>query len=106
MTGRPDLVAVESGHLVVYEFKPDNSKAKANGQEQVIKYLDAVAAYYQSFFENGRTGGFKDANPSEYGGKGILNAIKNSPDTWSSDGRTLHTIPLVETYEMCEKKFN
>ncbi|HUE05185.1 MAG TPA: PD-(D/E)XK nuclease family protein [Bryobacteraceae bacterium] len=104
--GRPDLVAIEGGHLVVYEFKPDNSKAKAKGEKQVRGYLDAVEAYYQKFFENGRTGGFKDTPPSEYGGTAILNALKNSPETWSSDGQTLHSIPIVETYTMCEKKFN
>ncbi len=104
--GRPDLVAIEGGHLVVYEFKPDNSKAKARGEEQVLGYLAAVEAYYQKFFEKGRTGGFKDTPPSEYGGKDILNALQKSPEAWSGDGQTLHSIPVVETYAMCEKKFD
>lgn len=104
--GRPDLVAIENGHLVVYEFKPDNPKAKAKGEKQVHGYLDAVEAYYQTFFENGRTGGFKDTNPSDYGGTAILKALANSPETWSGDGQTIHSIPIVETYKMCEKKFD
>jgi hypothetical protein len=103
---RPDLVVVDSGHLVVYEFKPDNSKAKSRGWKQVADYLPVVVNYYQQYFEDGRNGGFKGEPPSDYGGAEILKILKNSPDAWSSDGKTLLAIPQVQTYSMCDKKFN
>ena len=107
MDGRPDLVAIESGHLVVYEFKPDNSAAKDRGWKQVAGYLPSVVSYYESFFEDGRNGGFKGDPPdSAHGGREILNKLKNSPDAWSSDGKELQAVPMVKTYSMCEKRFN
>lgn len=106
MDGRPDLVAMESGHLVVFEFKPDNSKAKSLGWDQVGGYLPAVQSYYQSFFEDGRNAGFKGEPDSDHGGRAILEKLKDSKDAWSSDGKVLQVVPHVETYSMCEKRFN
>lgn len=106
MDGRPDLVAMDGGHLVVYEFKPDNSAAKDRGWKQVADYLPAVVSYYQSFFEDGRNGGFKGAPDSDHGGIEILKKLKNSKDAWSSDGKELQAVPMVQTYNMCEKRFN
>jgi hypothetical protein len=85
--GRPDLVTVESGHLVVYEFKPDNSKAKDLGWDQVKRYLAPVVSYYQNFFEDGRNGEFKGEPDSDHGGKEFLENLKQSKDAWSSDGK-------------------
>ncbi|MGB5053463.1 MAG: hypothetical protein WBO24_03595 [Nitrospirales bacterium] len=104
--GRPDLVAVTGGHLVVYEFKPDNSKAKDLGWKQVERYLVAVANYYQNFFEDGRNGGLKNEPDSNHGGKEILMRLKESKDAWRDDGKYLQAIPEVKTYSMCEKRFN
>ena len=104
--GRPDLVTVEGGRLIVYEFKPDNSKAKDLGWNQVKRYLAPVVSYYQKFFEDGRNGGFKDEPDSEHGGKEILEKLKESKDAWSSDGKYLQAIPEVKTYSMCDKRFN
>jgi|GEM_PF-2822402 len=106
MDGRPDLVAVESGHLVVYEFKPDNSKAKDRGWKQVAGYLPGVVSYYEQFFEDGRNGGFKGEPDSDHGGIEMLKKLKASKDTWSSDGNQLQAQPVVETYKMCEKRFD
>lgn len=103
--GRADLVTVRDGHLVVFEFKPDNSKANNLGWDQVKRYLAPVVNYYQAFFEDGRNGGFKDA-PSDYGGRKILELLKESKDAWSSDGKYLQAIPQVETYRICDKKFD
>ncbi len=105
VNGRPDLVTVQSGHLVIYEFKPDNSKAKDKGEKQVVGYLPGVVAYYQSFFEDGRNAGFKDKPDSDHGGVKFLEELKASKDAWSSDGRELQAIPEVKTYNMCEKRF-
>lgn len=105
MSGRPDLVAVESGHLVVYEFKPDNSSAKDKGWKQVADYLPGVVRYYQGFFEDGRNAGFKGEPDSDHGGVDFLKKLKDSRDAWSSDGKELQAVPMVQTYRMCEKRF-
>lgn len=107
--GRSDLVTVSNGHLIVFEFKPDNSKAKNLGWDQVKRYLAPVVSYYQDFFEDGRNGGFKKDpadNPEDYGGKKIFELLKESKDAWSSDGKYLQAIPQVETYRVCDKKFD
>jgi hypothetical protein len=107
MEGRPDLVAMDGGHLVVYEFKPDNSAAKDRGWRQVADYLPAVLSYYQSFFEGGRDGGFQGAPDSDHGGLEILKKLKNSSEAWESDGKHLKApVPMVQTYNMCDKRFN
>lgn len=104
--GRPDLVTVESGRLVVYEFKPDTSKAKDLGWNQVKRYLEPVVRYYQNFFVDGRNAGFKGEPDSDHGGREILEKLKQSKDAWSSDGKYLQAIPEVQTYRMCDKRFN
>ena len=105
--GRPDLVAMEGEHLVVFEFKPDNDKAKRKGEEQVTEYLPEVVAYYQEFFEDGRNKGFKgEPPPSEYGGRKMLVNLKNSTEAWSDGGSKLEAKHAVETYKMCDKKFD
>jgi hypothetical protein len=106
MEGRPDLVAIEGGHLMVYEFKPNNDAAKNRGWKQVDDYLPAVVSYYQSFFEDGRNGDFKGEPDSDHGGRNILEKLKASKDAWSPDGKELLGVPMVQTYDMCEKRFN
>lgn len=104
--GRPDLVTVSDGRLVVFEFKPDNGKAKNLGWDQVKRYLAPVVNYYQQFFEDGRNGELKDRPDRDYGGMKILELLKESKEAWSSDGKYLQAIPQVETYNICEKKFD
>lgn len=104
--GRPDLVTVERGHLVVYEFKPDNSRAKDLGWNQVKRYLAPVVDYYQKFFPDGREGELKGEPDSDHGGKDFLERLRQSKDAWSSDGKYLQAIPEVQTYRMCDKRFN
>ena len=103
MDGRPDLVTFESGHLVIYEFKPDNSRAKSLGWDQVKDYLEPVQEYYQSFFVNGREGEFKGEPDSDHGGKTMIEKLKASKDAWESDGKTLRVIPEVRTYRVCDQ---
>jgi hypothetical protein len=104
--GRPDLVTLVDGHLVIYEFKPDNSKAKDAGAKQLERYLVAVVNYYQQFFEDGKFGGFKGEPSGDLGGKAILEKLRKSNDAWSSDGKQLQAIPQLMTYHMCEKRVN
>jgi hypothetical protein len=106
LEGRPDLVTVEYGHLKVYEFKPNNNKAKSKGETQLSDYVPKVVAYYQKFFEDGRNGGFKGEPDSEHGGVKFLKELKASKDAWSTDGSLLQAIPELKTYEMCEKRFD
>jgi len=49
---------------------------------------------------------FKGEPDSDHGGKEILEKLKQSKDTWSSDRGTLNAIPEVKTYNMCERRFN
>lgn len=104
--GRPDLVTVENGRLVVYEFKPDTSKAKDKGWTQVKGYLAAVVKYYQDCFEDGRDGEIARVPDGDHGGREILEKLKKSKDAWSSDGKYLQVIPEVRTYRVCDKQFN
>lgn len=103
MDGRPDLVTFESGRLVIYEFKPDNSRAKSLGWDQVEDYLEPVAEYYQSFFVDGRESEFKGEPDSDHGGKAMIEKLKASKDAWESDGKTLRVIPEVRTYRICDQ---
>ncbi len=104
--GRPDLVTVTDDVLTVYEFKPKTRKAMDKGEEQLKRYRDPVQNYYQKYFPNGRDDGFKEVPPAEYGGKDILEALKKSEKAWSSDGKYLKVVPLLDTYDVCEKKFD
>jgi hypothetical protein len=104
--GRPDLVTFDNGHLVIYEFKPDNSKAKDAGERQLERYLVAVVNYYQQYFVDGKNAGFKGEPSGDLGGKVILEKLRSSNDAWSSDGRQLQAIPQLITYNRCEKRFN
>jgi hypothetical protein len=103
--GRPDLVTVDGGHLVIYEFKPNNDKAKSKGEKQAEEYLPEVVAYYQSFFPDGRKGKTKGVPSSDLGGENMLVQLKNS-DTWVNDNTTIEAIPHVDTYNMCEERPN
>lgn len=103
--GRPDLVVIEGGYLKVYEFKPDNSKAKSQGEEQLKDYVPAVAKYYEQFFPNGRTGGIdkSKSQDSDRKVKEITKALENSPNAW--DGNKLRVQKEVKTYKMCDRQF-
>jgi hypothetical protein len=101
--GRPDLVTIESGKLVIYEFKPNNSKAVSKGWEQVRGYAPGVTDYYESFFVDGRNAGYKSSLDDNHGGQPFQDKLMNSPDAWSSDGKRLEPVLLVLTYQMCDK---
>jgi hypothetical protein len=103
LRGRPDLVTIERGVLTVYEFKPMGEEDL--GRDQVAGYLEGVATYYQSFFEDGLHGGFKDISnppPDDKGGQAMLDKLKSSPYSWESDGSTLRALGTVKTYDPCE----
>jgi Restriction endonuclease fold toxin 9 len=100
---RPDLVTVNSNGLVIYEFKPDNSKAKSMGERQVAGYVKGVAAYYQKFFPNGRTLETNGEPDRDFGGSDMLKALKEEPRAWESDDKTLKIQTEVKTYRMCDK---
>lgn len=104
--GRPDLVTVKDDVLTVYEFKPKTRKAMDKGEEQLKRYRDPVQSYYQKYFPDGRDGGFKGVPPNEYGGQDILETLKKSEKAWSSDGKELKVVPLLDTYDVCDKKFD
>jgi hypothetical protein len=105
MSGRPDLVFVDGDGLWIYEFKPDNSDAKSAGEEQVREYLNGVQQYYQNFFPKGRTGEINGSPDSGYGGRTMVEKIKNNSRAWSSDGMAIQARTKVVTYSRCDKRF-
>ena len=98
-------MTVEGGHLVIYEFKPNNEIAKSKGQKQVQEYLPEVVAYYQNFFPEGRNGKTNGKPDGELGGENMLIQLKNS-DTWVNNNMNIEAIPHVDTYNMCEERPN
>lgn len=101
--GRPDLVTFEGGQLVIYEFKPDSSKAKDLGWDQVRRYIAPVVSFYQKYLPHGQQSEITDYPNSDYGGKEMLQRLKASSNAW--DGKYLKAVPIVKTYSMCDKKF-
>lgn len=104
--GRPDLVTVRQNRLVVYEFKPNSREGEGAGENQLKRYREPVQSYYQQFFPNGRDGEFNGAPDDEHGGKKILEVLKQSKEAWSSDGKYLEVVPILELYDRCDKKFD
>lgn len=104
--GRPDLVTVRDGRLVVYEFKPNSRKGEDAGERQLKRYREPVQSYYQKYFPNGRDGGFYGVPDDKHGGQNILEVLKQSKDAWSSDGKYLQVVPILELYDRCDKKFD
>lgn len=104
--GRPDLVTVRDGRLVVYEFKPNSRKGEDAGEKQLKRYRDPVQSYYQKYFPNGRDGEFYGTPDDKHGGQNILEVLKQSKEAWSSDGKYLEVVSILELYDRCDKKFD
>jgi hypothetical protein len=90
--GRPDCVNVS--RCMVYEFKPNNQRARSQGNEQLGRYVPAVNRYYAQFLQGG-------APSSELGGSSIMETIKRS---CVRDGRVVFA-GEVAPYNMCEKRY-
>ena len=101
--GRPDLVTVTNGLLMIYEFKPNNSKARDKGWDQVKRYRAPVVAYYQQYLPDGPSGPVNGSPPGDYGGDQIIKALQNSSRAWN--GKSLQATPEVKTYDMCDQRF-
>lgn len=99
---RPDLVAVNSDGLWVYEFKPEG-RAEQAGWKQLADYVPAVLAYYQPFFPKGQHGGFEGKPDDKFGGQAILDALDAEDDAWESGGSKLRVQSKVVPYHRCEK---
>lgn len=106
LDGRPDLVFVNTDGLWIYEFKPDNQKARSAGERQVRGYVDGVQRYFQQFFPKGREGGSVGTPDSDHQGESFLKKLKETPSAWSSDGSQIQARWKVVTYAMCDKRFN
>jgi C4-type Zn-finger protein len=91
--GRPDCV--KASKCMVYEFKPKNDKAVSKGKAQLDRYVGAVAKYYQERIRRG------EAADSDRGGSAIIDVIKKN----CMDGDDVEFDGKVETYNMCEKKY-
>jgi hypothetical protein len=96
--GRPDCVSASlgsSGNCTVFEFKPENQKAKDKGDAQLSRYVPAVTRYYERMIAEGRT------PDDRYGGQKIIDLIKAR----CMSGSNVRFEPKVATYRMCEKKY-
>lgn len=105
LSGRPDLVFVDSDGLWIYEFKPNSSEAISAGDVQVRKYVDGVQQYYQNFFPKGRTGEINGSPHSDLGGRSMAEKIKSNSKAWSSDGSAIQARVKVVPYSRCDKRF-
>ncbi len=75
--GRPDCISAR--RCTVYEFKPDNDRAKSKGEEQLSRYVPAVNQYYSGFITR------KDTPDSDRGGSDIIKRIHENKDCYEGD---------------------
>src|SRR5258707_5424474 len=75
--GRPDCISAR--RCMVYEFKPDNDRAKSKGQEQLSRYVPAVNQYYSALITR------KDTPDSDRGGSDIIKRIHENKDCYEGD---------------------
>lgn len=75
--GRPDCISAR--RCTVYEFKPDNDRAKSKGEEQLSRYVPAVNQYYSGLITR------KDTPDSDRGGSDIIKRIHENKDCYEGD---------------------
>jgi hypothetical protein len=104
--GRPDCIS--GRRCMVYEFKPDNDRAKSKGEEQLSRYVPAVNQYYSNLITRKETPG------SDYGGSDIIKYIHENRDCyegdWPSGEEPKGEIKTkfkgeVKTYKPCENTY-
>jgi Restriction endonuclease fold toxin 9 len=91
--GRPDCVS--ASRCTVFEFKPNNDRAKRKGEQQLGRYVTAVEDYYESSIEKRQLPG------SDYGGQEIITKLTAR----CMSGSSVELDARVETYAMCRKEF-
>ncbi len=103
--GRPDLVYLDSSGLWILEFKPNNERAKSEGERQVRDYVDGVEAYFQNFFPQGRQGGYSSTPDSDHGGEDMAKKLLATDEVWTSNGDAIEASWKVVTYDRCEEPY-
>ena len=102
---RPDLIAFEGTHMVVYEFKPDNQRAKDRGLKQLEDYAPHVQDFFEKYFVSGPNKGYTGVPDDDpYQGQKMLDAIKAATDSWHDTD--LQVDQKVATYNMCDNPFD
>jgi len=91
---RPDCVRARD--CMILEFKPNDETAKAAGDKQLADYLPIVKGYYERHLRDGTE------PDSDHGGKAIM---KSFGDAGCIKGKALILDKLVETYDMCERRY-
>lgn len=91
---RPDCISATN--CMIYEFKPDNRRAKDRGETQLDGYHPAVTAYYQKLIDQEKT----SADP-DLGGEEIMTKLRGQ----CMSGSSVTFKRKVEPYYMCEKKY-
>ncbi len=92
---RPDCIVLE--RCMIYEFKPDNDRAKRNGRVQLDRYKPLVENYYTNLVRNGQ-----DAD-SDHGGSGAIAKLKQAGCV--SDDGTVTFNTAVAPYAMCANNY-
>lgn len=104
--GRPDCISAR--RCMVYEFKPDNDRAKGEGGKQLDRYVPAVNQYYSNFINR------KETPDSDHGGSDIIKRIHENKDCyegdWPDGGDPAGEIKTkfrgeVRTYRPCENTY-
>jgi hypothetical protein len=101
---RPDLIAFEGTRMVIYEFKPDNQRAKDRGLEQLETYAPYVQDFFEKYFVSGPNKGYTGVPDDKYQGQKMLDAIKAAKDSWHDTDLQVDT--KLATYNMCDNPFD
>ncbi|MFA6093307.1 MAG: hypothetical protein WCU88_10260 [Elusimicrobiota bacterium] len=90
---RPDCVS--GAMCTIFEFKPENSRARGKGQSQLSRYQKQVTSYYQSCIDG------RKIPDSKFGGKDMISKIVGK---CLKSGKVEFKTSL-STYKMCELKY-
>lgn len=90
---RPDCVS--GSQCIIYEFKPDNAKAKAKGETQLKGYKSSVEKYYQASMDRRQT------PDSKHGGKAMMGKIVAK---CLQNGKVVFKTK-ISAYQMCQMKY-
>lgn len=90
---RPDCIVFSD--CAIYEFKPDNQRARDKGFDQLRGYLESVTRYYQGLIDSG------DSADSDHGGSDALQKLAGC----IGDDKKITFKTDVKTYNMCENEY-
>lgn len=90
---RPDCVS--GSQCIIYEFKPDNSKAKSKGEAQLRNYKNYVEKYYQDLMNKRQTPDARHGDKAMIG-KIVAKCLESGKVRFKTK---------ISAYQMCQKKY-